>query len=509
MHVSNCENPVRIYNKYIHDFLYVPCGKCPTCCNRRAKKWIDKLEQESRCWRFTYSLYLDYSDEFIPMFVNDGDCLREFQPRFKNLPPEKTCIPLTDFLQLQGYEFEYMFDRLNSHYLSIPHPSVVDIQRFKKRFNKYCYKHITGKYQNFRSFIVSEIGPTTHRAHYHGEMFFNDVRIAERFEEILSACWKFGHHTGEPDRGSIGQYIAQYLNRPTDLPEVFAHPEIRPFALYSKQPPLGSLLESQEEIQEIFHSGSCDRVVQRTRKGTSTLSLVSLSPSVKDRLFPKCPKFDSLPDSYRIALYRVGLSPTGEPFEDFDTFKLMIRLKFGSHCFDDTFLQNLESEVMSKCSLFHIVRSLSDNALLRLYRIQKRIYNQSQIFGCSYYYYISRILLFYRNCELYRLRKFYEFQEQYVLDGGDYRDLIFMYPVYVHQLNVSYGKDLVLQRDCREFKNMRSMHHHIFEKSHKTMAKNAYFEKLKMRDNKLYQIINNYKDAKKRDEITQAFACAW
>lgn len=509
MHVVNCEHPIRVYNKHIHDYLYVPCGKCPTCQNRRAKVWIDKLTQESRCWKFTYFVNLDYSDEFIPRFVNDGMYLVEAQERFKDLPTEKTCIPLSDFKDLQGYEFDYMFERLNSHYLAIPHPSVYDIQCFKKRFNKYCHDKITGKYGNFRSFIVSEIGPTTHRAHYHGLFFFNDVQIAERFNKILSECWPYGHATGEPDAGYCGSYVAQYVNRPTDLPAVFAHSEIRPFALYSKQPPLGSLLESEKEIQEVFNTGSVERVTTINTKGTTSLSSVPLSSSIKNRLFPKCPHFESLPDSYRTALYRFGFSANGEPFEKFEDFKFFIRMRFEAHTFDDDFFMNDESAAMSKCSIFKIVRDLSDNALLSLYRIQKRIYTQAKIFGCSYDYYISRILLYYQNSALYRLKKFYEFQEQYVQNGGNAEELIFMYPEYVHQLKVSYGKDLNIARDCAEFRTMRSMHHYIFAKSHKTMKKNAYFEKLKFTDNVLYQIINNYSDAKKRNEIAQAFPNAW
>ena len=117
--------------------MYVPCGKCAACANARSKRWIDRLNQESKCWQFTYNLYLDYDDEHIPTFDIVGEFLVEQQIRFhKKFTFDEICIPLKDLNFKHDYDFDYFVARCNEH-RGIPHASVKDIQLFKKRLNKY------------------------------------------------------------------------------------------------------------------------------------------------------------------------------------------------------------------------------------------------------------------------------------------------------------------------------------------------------------------------------------
>lgn len=523
MHLSNCLHPLTVFNKYTNEVLHVPCGKCAACMNVRAKRWIDKMNQESLCWKYTYSLYLDYDEENVPYYQIVGDYLLEQNPRFfKHFQFEDICIPISDLDLDKDYEFEYVYNRLNDTY-GIPHVSVRDIQTFKKRLNKYLYKHVTGHYQNFRSCIASEFGPSTFRGHYHGVLFFNDDRIAKEIGSAVAACWKFGHSTCEPpkhSKGAVVQYVTQYLARPTDLPSVYAHPKIRPFFLTSRHPPIGSLYESSEEVRKIFLDGACERVQSTTREGKTEISSVPLSPVFKNRLFPKCPRFSSLSDSCRTQLYRCLFKTNGngeiEPFDTFEDCFLNFHRKLGLHWIDDRKLELTEHAEMTNTWLFDFFWNITDGyrniaSIRSLYRNTKRMYWQSLIFGLSYNEYVQKVLQFYKNYELYQLKKFYEFQFDYS-QSYPIKDLLFAYPEYVEclkKLPLWFQERKALELSSAfEFRIHKANSEHIYEESHKRQKQNGYLETLRNKNPQLFHLINSYY-AKKRNEINETVHDAW
>ena len=67
MHLSNCEHPKTIKNPYTGEVMVVPCGRCNTCINKKASQWIQRLDQESRCWKYTAFFTLTYDQDHMPI----------------------------------------------------------------------------------------------------------------------------------------------------------------------------------------------------------------------------------------------------------------------------------------------------------------------------------------------------------------------------------------------------------------------------------------------------------
>lgn len=495
--------------------MFVPCGKCDMCKVSKAREWINKIQDECRSHKFTFIINLDYSDEFLPRFDVVGSFLFEQNKRFYDrFDFFDLCIPLNSLNFKNGYDFDYFVDRVNGHSLGLPHCSVRDIQNFKKRLNKWFCKHVTGRYENFRSCFVSEYGPTTFRPHYHGIIWLDDRRLADSLEIALHQTWTFGHCYSEPDAGSFGSYIAGYINRPTYLPSCYSHPSLRPFFLFSKHPPLGSLLESDREIREIFLNGSTTRIRKIVVDGKPKIVTAPLSPSLKNRLFPKCPFFGGLDDSRRIELYRLPLQGTGEPYSTFQSFLDHLDVRFFEYWQLNTPNRlincRFERPDIDMLKLIkHITSEFSKSSgLKRLYRISNRIYWQSQTFGVSFDFYVSRILNYYQNVEKEKLSSFYAFQEIYSR-SNPLADLGFMYPERVAFINLvcsSLGlsaNHLDPVRDSHSFRNYVTDIKKKYEESHKTMRKNSYFRRLRWKDPVLFNILNKFNNAKKCHEASE------
>lgn len=440
MRVCDCEHPKMIYNKYTKQKVMVPCGLCDTCKRKRQQLWVAKIVQESKCWQFTYSLNLDYNDASIPMldFSDDGDFLVQTQQRLLTEDNYDYTHIRIDELKFNGFkDYDYFVNRINQHHTAISVGSVRDIQLFKKRLNTKICREITGKYSNFRSVIVLEYGPTTFRPHYHGVLFFNDSRIASQIDRLVRDCWRsdsgdpFGHAFAEADKGHFGAYLAKYISRPTDIPSFYDHPKIRPFVLSSRKPPIGSLQPSTSEVREIFNNGLVQRVIfEKNDRDGWMPRFVPLAKGFKDRLFPKCPLYCSLTDPERIELYRCAIDQRGI-ISDFDDFINHLRFRVFDVGLDlcganynglsDRSVGSVNFNIefgsfsVRNSQFARNIMRLSDNfssehALRSLHNACCRVYFQSEVFGVSIDYYISRILLYYRNFELYKLRQFYQMQ---------------------------------------------------------------------------------------------------
>ena len=161
-----CEHPKLVKNKYTGKDIFVRCGKCLSCQRSRQAAWISKLQKESKCHLFTYVIHLDYDDSHLPKydFSSDGEYIVEVTPRLNNYYqkfPHLKKIKLTDLKFETDADYNYFIDRLNSHWTCIPHASVYDIQKFKKRLNTLVKREVTGEYGSFRSAFVSELGGDT------------------------------------------------------------------------------------------------------------------------------------------------------------------------------------------------------------------------------------------------------------------------------------------------------------------------------------------------------------
>ena len=520
MHIVNCVHPIKIKNPYTNEYMYVRCGKCDVCRNSRAKRWVDRLNVERSCHPFTMFIYLDYDNDHLPKYElgynpQTGESVLSDSKYLFTEHFDDYCIPFSELKFDDDFDRDYFQSRI-SHPLYIPHGDVRDIQLFLKRFNKYCHDKITQTYRNFRYFIVCEYGPTTHRPHYHGLMFVDNQKVADRFQEILSHSWRLGHSDFQSVESTAASYVAQYLNCDAHLPSFYAHSKIRPFFLCSRQPPIGSLLQSDEEIREIFDTASPERVC-RTSSASTTLSVVPLLPSLKSRLFPKCARFGALSHPLRVALYGLVDAGKGEFYQNFDGWKEYLKNRcfpkepINGDWFDfSSFVHTTTNYMHSDVARYLCVISdnfVEDRPLRELFRISNRVCFQAACFGVSLDYYVHQIEKFYDNVEQVKLRTQYNTQNQLLSDGHTcVDDLVHMYPIYRDNVSESLSLDLNIC-DVPDYKKMLRQHREIANKNTKTSKKNAYFEgRLRKSDESLYSTIKKFYYGKKRYEDAQTLA---
>lgn len=141
-------------------FGQYPCGHCVNCMARSRQEWVFRLRMEYKECNFGLFVTLTYDDEKLPL---DGVSKRDIQ---------------------------------------------LFLKRLRKNFNS----------QVLRYFIVSEYGDHTHRAHYHGLLFFKCERTNDIYD-IIEQSWQNGFvQFGEIEEGSI-VYCTKYCLKKNDVPK--------------------------------------------------------------------------------------------------------------------------------------------------------------------------------------------------------------------------------------------------------------------------------------------------
>lgn len=534
MHLLSCENPQRVYNKYIGEYVWTTCGKCNSCRNARAFKWTDALERERLLHPYCLFVTLTYSDNNLPIVFADHfpaydlsvNNFRSHDAVFvSNRIYDDICIPFQDFKPEDMTNEEIsLFEGIYQQFNGIPYACYSDIQYFHKRLNKWFFKNVTNKFENFRFFLVSEFGSTTLRPHFHGIYFVDDKRVAQRFEEGVSSCWKLGIIDSKYVESSACAYVAQYVNKFADLPLFYKTTRLKPYYRFSKNPIIGcedfydsSGVSGQcsEDISKIFDQCLVETCSRRKANSTDFI-LRPLHKSIEDRLFPKCPFFKQISDSLRVQLYsissRFGVEGFKKPFE---VFRRNVLRYLHSVYSQDWIFQRFERTEFSDFlyKMFYEPYMSEDDEecnraygwLRRLYYLSRKILKNMSKFHVSLLTYVNKIKEYYNKKEIWLMSKFYEFQASY---KGLCEDLALMYPEYLYQNGYSADSyidciglpdDVLLQReDGREY---------AFSNK-KTHFKNAYLDSLAFKASYKTLFINlkTYYYAKKCYEVIETIA---
>lgn len=524
MRLVSCEHPTYIRNRD-DEIIQVRCGQCNTCRLARASKWIERLDLEGQQHRFSFMFTLTYDDDTVPALFFDDDMENLV---FNRQGAER--IPLSELTSLcvnadgspDVLSLNYLRDRL-IHPLGLPCVYTKDISDFCKRFNKFCFSHITNKYENFRYFICHEYGPSTYRPHIHGILYVDDERIAGRFLEVLRACWPFGFANGSAIYSDAGRrYVAQYVNMSMHLPAFYKHPKLRQRQQFSKFPSIGSVDVSPAEVRQLYDECPVNRSVWETE--SAKYVTIPLESSLKGRFFPKCQGYSKFSLDDRVAIYGVVEAIPSGNFREFRS-SLDISLWRSYRCVAPDDLQKVVCYVQflrDTC----LGRDAFENALKRWYVISKRVVYYSHITGYPLSYIVHQIDEFYCKLDYFNLVKFYQFQEAYAIRYSS-SHLIWMYPEFVYNLkkildfndldNCDFAKllhlgmlnvqiydrlesfgitqvtDIVDYRGTNCFRQMVEQNFKIYKDTHKRVAANAYRDgKLAKVDPQLSCILFNY-----------------
>lgn len=498
MRVVSCLDPQHIVNPYTHEHLTVACGKCRSCRNALAKRWINKLEHERRCWKYCYFVTLTYDNFNLPKLFDNGRCV------LVDKDDDSVRIPFEELKFSTSKDADYFNSRIR-HNLGIPYARVSDIQKFHKRLNKYIHDNITQKYKNFRYFVASELGKDTFRPHYHGLYFFNDRRVSDSFQEILAKTWSVdGRTKGRFDAqivlGTATSYVAQYINMFANLPSIYQSGKLKPFYVFSKSPSIGSLAPLATDLSEIFFSCSPTRIQYDFK--TNKYIDVRLPYSLENRLFPRIPKYSEISLSLRVSLYGLDRASGAESFSEFVSWLDKVGK---SSIYPNNFLncseygKNINNYLLWLTNGFKLDRfdyftdadfSQTINRVKRFYYNVSRCSAQADVFGISLDCYVGNIDKYYKNLDNLKLRNFYEAQEHYTCARHDVEDLALMYQDsedFIYRNGFEYVPKI---KDSFAFMDLKATSDKIYNDSTKTHRKNDYLDRC--RDAKLSLILKDY-----------------
>lgn len=298
--VQSCKHPIVVRNKYTGEEISVPCGRCSACLNNRAFAYVTRCDLESQSHRYGVFATLTYADYDVPQVV-----------RLRSID----CSNSNELAYIDGETGEFIdfydpsIKRHNERDIQyvrdtkvLPVLCKADFQKFIKRVRYYANEIENGV--TIRYWITGEYGETTFRPHGHVILWFDSDAIAQQYREILYKSWKHGNvHDPHIINGSASNYVAAYVNGTVSLPSIYTHKRIKPFALFSKCPILGSLYQGVPTIQQFF-ARKIDKI-SVPYPSKATFSDVPLWRSLLDRFCPRIQRFSDLSVTDRIALYRL------------------------------------------------------------------------------------------------------------------------------------------------------------------------------------------------------------
>lgn len=293
----SCPRPRRVFNKYIKDWVAVPCGHCAACTKARSNRLVSMVNNASRSAGITYFITLTYRPESLPW------C--QFGLEYGNIVTHSTVhnwryrsrVP-----DISDYDTHVPLNATDLHFFNLGMPSLSDrsylgrgrfgvlvksdLQKFFKRFRKlfaYAFPETIFKY-----FAVGEYGSQTFRPHYHIALFVSDVLPFAKLSSLLSLAWKLGLVDCQVSKGSIASYLGSYLAGSSPVPSFFMQQFCKPFYVHSA---FSSFALTPQQEKKFFECAYEDRITSIYFESPTGPALLPYPSSMRNRLFPKCSRF--------------------------------------------------------------------------------------------------------------------------------------------------------------------------------------------------------------------------
>jgi hypothetical protein len=226
----NCLVPIWLPETSEQAGMYVPCGKCYNCLQKRRSVWTFRMLKENEVAESSYFVTLTYDEENIPYIDQWGFSIGSlYKP------------DLTNF-----------FKKLRQN-----------ITKYAKEESRW-FKTIpsTGKLApKIRYFACGEYGELGDRPHYHiilwnlPDYFVDYDPIHDKmYSEFLEMTWDKGIvDIGEVNRASC-HYVAKYTLDP--LVSVYGKYDdrVRPYATMSRKPGIGVTFVNEQTIKHYIRT---------------------------------------------------------------------------------------------------------------------------------------------------------------------------------------------------------------------------------------------------------------
>lgn len=520
MRVVPCLHPKVITNPYTSEEVVVPCGHCAVCNNIKAARWVTRLDEESRCHKYTLFATLQYNEQNVPQVV---------RLRKENLIHPDDII-YYDSETFETYDFyDKSIKRHTKKDLDFCRETKVlnvlskyDIQKFIKRVRYYARKY-DPEFGFIRYWCTGEYGPQTFRPHYHLILWFDSPIICDRIEEILLDCWRFGNvYDPHLVHGkSASEYVASYVNCVTNLPSILQHNKLKPFHLQSSSPAIGTLSFNESDFRKILDGGLTKTTLYSVSK--QEFIDVPLWRCVRDRLFPKIPYFDNLSHGDRVSLYRIFKDKDFECSEAAARWLQNYYVKSHRDQWQERYFKHISYHDKRKV-VYHwstkggitykrdviFEKKFFFSALVRFHRICRRVALNACRFGLTIDDYVTKIELYYDNYDRELRENYYKFQDKYFNDHPDEKHALYFDFAFVDRVNDKVASSLSPSdryyldcagllpsepfarvhldiSDCFDYKDMKSTHEHIVHENTKVKKQNDY---LFAHSDKFQNIIN-------------------
>lgn len=256
-----CQHGRDVVNPYTGQHMYVPCGTCDTCLERKKTSRSIKCEVQKSISRYCYFGTLTYNQLCVPKstitHVEDDIYCLKVRPRYsiyKTIKKGKRRfkrlirgLSMTDsFEEYFQATPEYIKEFTAQASLSIDgkYPGLInkygylsrkDFQLFMKRLRFKC-SLITGKYELLHVYYVGEYTPKHFRPHFHFLLFFDSDALAKSIRQIVYKSWPYGRVDISAARKDAASYVAGYVNSSTRLPYHLSQSTgCRPFSRFSNR----------------------------------------------------------------------------------------------------------------------------------------------------------------------------------------------------------------------------------------------------------------------------------
>lgn len=243
-----CLQPLRIRNKYTHEYMFVPCHKCDVCKINMANNKAYQLSQDLNKYPFMLFVTLTYENKYLPyMFFGSSAIYRGFEPFNQIGECNERCdtvYPITRFpvADATGVLFkkdlQNFFKRLRINY----------DRNYDKRFPyKYC--------------AVGEYGTVTKRPHFHVVIYGKEI-FPKDFRDRLFESWPFHSWNGfDVDKkiqfasSGISNYISSYISSFFGCGGFFNSSNVKPFNVRSKDIHFAQSIEIQQNFKSAVEKG--------------------------------------------------------------------------------------------------------------------------------------------------------------------------------------------------------------------------------------------------------------